>query len=300
VLLATADDMIGFVRPLNVVVDGGIDDAVALAVLVGAGVELSQVVATEGSVALELTASATARLLASIGAPDVLVNLGAGTGIKEPYPGGRYAFHGEDAFGGFAAELLEVSTPRRESSRIEGPVFASGALTVVAEALRRGDRTSSVLWMGGAIAYGGNITAAAEFNAWMDPAATDEVFTSGISVSMMPLDVTMQCRWKRSDIEALGQLGTMGSLLSRPTHMICDRDGGFVPHDAVTAVALLQPSLFQWHQRYVRCEPEGTFSSGATIVDRRPHSPAPNVLVAESCETGAVRAAIFEAIRELG
>ena len=295
-----ADDSIALVPPLNVVVDAGVDDAVALAVLVGAGVDISQVIATEGSVDLETTASATTRFLASLGAPDVPVHLGARSGITQPYPGGRDPFHGEDAFGGFSAELIDAPIAARECSGIEGPVFASAALTVIAEALRRGDRPSFLLWMGGAVACGGNTTAAAEFNAWMDPAAADEVFTSGMSVSMVPLDVTVPCEWHRSDIDALGQLGTAGRLLSKPVRIMCDRDGGFVPHDAVTAVALLQPTLFQWCWRYVRCESEGTFSRGATIVDRRPQSPVANVLVAEACEREAVRAAIFDAIRALG
>jgi len=117
---------------------------------------------------------------------------------------------------------------------------------------------------------------------------------------MAPLDVTMQCRWTESDIEALGQLGTMGNLLSKPAHIMRDRDGSFVLHDAFTAVALLRLALFERHSRHVRCEPGGTFSMGATIVDRRPQSPAPNVLVAEACESDQVQAAIFDAIRGLG
>ncbi|MDA8296568.1 MAG: hypothetical protein M0004_08300 [Actinomycetota bacterium] len=69
-------------EPLEVVVDGGIDDAVALAVLRGAGAVLGQVIATEGSVGLEITARTTARFLASIGAGDVPVRLGAGRGLE--------------------------------------------------------------------------------------------------------------------------------------------------------------------------------------------------------------------------
>ena len=286
--------------PLNVVVDAGVDDAVALAVLVGAGVELSQVIATEGSVAVDVTASATARLLATLGARSVPVLLGASTGIEAPYPGGRDPFHGADAFGGFAAQLADVATPASGPDRVAGQVFAAGALTVVAEALRRGDPVSSVIWMGGAFCHGGNMTAAAEFNAWMDPASVDEVFTAGVPVSMVPLDLTMQCEWTAGEIDELARLGDAGMLLSKPAGMMCGRDGAFVPHDAVTAVALLQPGLFRWAPKHVRCEPEGRFSAGTTIADRRPHAPQPNVLVAEECDTAGVRTAIFDAIGRLG
>jgi hypothetical protein len=47
------------VKPVHVVVDGGLDDALALAVLVGLDVPLSQVIATEGSVDLGTTALTT-------------------------------------------------------------------------------------------------------------------------------------------------------------------------------------------------------------------------------------------------
>ena len=54
-------------KPVHVIVDGGLDDALALAVLVGLNVPLSQVVATEGSVDLMTTALATRRLMITLG-----------------------------------------------------------------------------------------------------------------------------------------------------------------------------------------------------------------------------------------
>ena len=39
------------------------------------------------------------------------------------------------------------------------------------------------------------MTAAAEFNAWMDPTAADDVLTSGVSMKMIPLDVTERFEW---------------------------------------------------------------------------------------------------------
>lgn len=287
-------------EPLEVIVDGGIDDAVALAVLRGAGVLVRQVIATEGSVGLKITARTTARLLASIGAGEVPVRLGACRGLDGPYPTGRDPFHGADCFAGLSGELVESALPAEAPARLAGSVFASSALTVLAQALVCSDPITQVVWMGGAVGIGGNMTAAAEFNAWMDPAAADEVLTSGLRVAMVPLDVTMSCRWSRDDLAALAALGPVGALLSRPIKALCDRDGGFVPHDAVAAIALLEPGRLSWADRHVRCERAGSVATGATVVDRRPRSLPPNARVAEGCDPAEIRAAIFAAIAKLG
>ncbi|MDA8296569.1 MAG: nucleoside hydrolase [Actinomycetota bacterium] len=172
-------------------------------------------------------------------------------------------------------------------------------MTVVAKALRRRDPITSLVWMGGAVAAGGNMTAAAEFDAWMDPAAADEVLTSGLPVAMVPLDLTASCRWSREDLAALAALGPVGALLSRPVGALCARDGGFVPHDAVTAIALLEPARLSWSERHVCCERAGSVTTGATVVDRRHHAPPPNARLAEGCDPVEIRAAIFAAIAKL-
>ena len=51
--------------------------------------------------------------------------------------------------------------------------------------------------MAGAAKTPGNITPSAEFNVWADPEAADVVFTSGIPIVMIPLDVCHQTRMSR-------------------------------------------------------------------------------------------------------
>jgi len=280
---------------LHVVVDAGIDDAVALGVLTGLGLPMAQVIATEGSVDLVTTAATTARLLATLGNP-APARLGASAGLRAAYPAGRDPFHGTDGFGGQAEQLHRAAVPVNSSGPLEGQVFCSAALTVVAAAIERGDPIDAVTWMGGSVRAGGNMTAVAEFNAWMDPYAADLVFTSEVAVSMVPLDVTMQCAWTAAD---LALLGARAESLAAPIRGMCERDGSFIPHDAVAAIAMVEPSLFDWIPRYVRCETAGRFTSGQTVVDQRRQAPEPNALVAEAVDAGAVKARIFEVLGRL-
>ena len=64
--------------------------------------------------------------------------------------------------------------------------------------------------MGGSLTFG-NVTPAAEFNIWCDPDAAHVVFTSGIPIQMIGLNVTRQVlavRPRRDQIRAMGKTTT--------------------------------------------------------------------------------------------
>lgn len=285
--------------PVHAVVDGGLDDALALGVLTGLRVPLAQVVANEGSLGVRATAGITRRLLVTLG-NQVPVRLGSGTGLLGPYPDGRDPFHGPDGFGGRAHSLAAAPIPAEPAAELAGVVFCGAALTCVALALAAGAAITEVVWMGGAVAVGGNMTAAAEFNAWMDPPAADLVLASGVPVRMVPLDVTEQFAWADAELTALRDTGRAGSVLADAISFVVDRDGSYVPHDAVTVLAMVAPELFEWQARQVRCEPKGEFSTGATVVDRRPWSEPGTVRVVEDADVAGVSARILAAVAEIG
>ncbi len=283
---------------LSVVVDGGLDDALALAVLCGSGIEIDQVIATEGSLSRTLTARATNRWMATLGATAPVL-LGADRGVQSRYPAGRDPFHGVDAFGGLLSVLPDAPDPEQPWDELQGIVLCTGALTVVAEALRRDHPIEDVVWMGGAVASGGNMTAAAEFNAWMDPVAADEVLTSGVSLRMIPLDITNQFIWEEDEISALREAGRATGMLADAIGSVRQRDGQFTPHDAVAAVALLEPGLLHWSMRAVRCERAGELTVGATIVDRRHPASSGPVAVADNVDLSKVTEWILTAVSRL-
>ena len=93
------------------------------------------------------------------------------------------------------------------SQIVESPdkvvVFAIGPLTNIAEALEQHPEISAnierIVIMGGAVNVSGNITPAgfkkvenhaAEWNIYCDPYAAEVVFSSGVAITLVPLDVT--------------------------------------------------------------------------------------------------------------
>jgi len=285
-------------KALNVIVDGGLDDALAIAVLVGSGITIDQVIATEGSVDRSLTARTTKRWLATLGS-SAPVRLGADRGIHSPYPDGRDPFHGIDAFGGKISTLADVADPADQWQTLSGTVLCTGALTVVAESILRGQRVDHIVWMGGAVTSGGNMTPAAEFNAWMDPSAADQILTSGVPMRMVPLDVTQRFVWGGDQLAAMRNVAPTARLLAEAIGHVHERDGVFVPHDAVAAVALVDPDLFSWSTRAVRCESTGELTSGPTVADRRRSADAEDVSVADGVDIRQVNARILAAVSRL-
>ena len=67
--------------------------------------------------------------------------------------------------------------------------------------------------MGGAIGEG-NVTPAAEFNAFVDPEAAAIVFASGIPITMIGLDVTHKALFTRAHAERLRDAGRAGRFVA--------------------------------------------------------------------------------------
>jgi inosine-uridine nucleoside N-ribohydrolase len=195
--------------------------------------------------------------------------------------------------------LASAGTPAEYASDLDATVFCTGALTCVARAIQGHRPLDEIVWMGGAVTVGGNMTAVAEFNAWMDPTAADQVLASEVNVKMIPLDVTERFVWSANEMEALRRSGRVGNLLADAIRYIQERDGIFVPHDAVAAMALTSPELFRWIPRQVRCETKGEFTTGETVVDRRLWGGPGHVMVAEDVDLTEVSTRILRAVASI-
>jgi pyrimidine-specific ribonucleoside hydrolase len=186
--------------PILLDCDPGHDDAVAiLLALASPEVELRGVTTVAGNQTLDKTTRNALRVLELAGRSDVAVAAGAAAPLRRELRTAPHV-HGESRLDGPTlaepkASAADESAADFLAARIEPGVVvvATGPLTNLATLLELhpsvGERLDGIVWMGGAIAEG-NVTPAAEFNAFVDPEAAERVFASGIELTMVGLDVT--------------------------------------------------------------------------------------------------------------
>jgi purine nucleosidase/pyrimidine-specific ribonucleoside hydrolase len=128
--------------------------------------------------------------------------------------------------------------------------------------------------MGGAIAEG-NVTPAAEFNAFVDPEAAAIVFGGGIPITMIGLDVTHRALFTRAHAERLrgaGRAGRFVAELSDFFQQFHERSYGFDGspiHDAMAVAHVVDPTLVTTRPANVAVETRSGFCDGRTVVDLR-------------------------------
>jgi purine nucleosidase/pyrimidine-specific ribonucleoside hydrolase len=294
--------------------DPGHDDAVAiLLALANPAIDLVAITTVAGNQTLERTTENARRVLALAGRTDVPVAAGADRPLTRELVVAP-DIHGASGIDG--AELPEpvVGTDPRGALRLIGDeltaetvLVATGPLTNVAAALAQGGAPREIVWMGGAIALG-NVTPAAEFNAFVDPEAAAAVVASGIPLTIVPLDLTHQI-CATPDVQArIEEIGTplatavLGLLrFFESTY----RDVFGMPHppvhDPATIAWLIDPSLFGGDHRHVAIETEGRYTAGMTVVDVHGKlGLEPNAFVLTRVDAGGFWDLVIEALRALG
>jgi len=207
--------------------DPGHDDAIALLLALGSPeLNLLGVTTVSGNQTLEKTTANAIRVLDHVGRDEVPVAAGA----DRPLVRDRHVaaeVHGETGLDG-----PDLPPPARAPEKTHAidwiamtlisrpdPVtlVPTGPLTNIALFLARYPelvaRVERIVLMGGAVGEG-NVTPAAEFNIWADPEAAHRVFTSGIDLTMVGLDVTHQALLGPPDVARLRSSGTAGTLVA--------------------------------------------------------------------------------------
>jgi inosine-uridine nucleoside N-ribohydrolase len=296
--------------------DPGIDDAVALAVAAGRGdCDLRAVVAGAGNVDA-LTAWRNACGLADLLGFDVPVAIGSAATVDgRPIRREGHA-HGVDGLAGLARRLPHPgggppgarwaapagarNAPTDGGSLVGGDVVATGPLTDVALALRAGRPVGRVVWMGGSYvpAADGPGPVGHEFNAGVDPQAVDEVLVAAVDLAIVPIEVTRRVTLGPHDL-ARWSSGPPPARFCADLAVRRPRRGGhrIELHDPVAVVAALEPELFRWERRRVRCVAGGGDAPpGALVAAAGP----PSAAIAVGVDAPAVRDRIVDAVLAAG
>jgi len=126
--------------------------------------------------------------------------------------------------------------------------------------------------MGGSIGEG-NITASAEFNIWVDPDAAHEVFSAGVPLTMIGLDVTHEALLTLEDADRMAALGRTGRVFADLMRFFArfhiEHYGwqGAPIHDAVAVAHVLGMGLVKTKPYRVDIEVESELTRGRTVVD---------------------------------
>ena len=287
--------------------DPGHDDALAIMLAAYApGIRLLGLSTVHGNQTLTKTTLNARRVLAMAGVEGVRVAPGAAKPLLRP---ARVCaeIHGETGLDGpdlsaHAAEhdpapqapaIQQMHAALRDAGA-SATLVCTGALTNAALLLSVYPElaaTLRVVFMGGAV-RGGNTGAVAEFNIQLDPEAAAVVLSSGVHVTMVPLDVTHTAlvtpdvlRRIRTGPDGAGSRfrRVVGELLVFFASSYKSVFGFDAPplHDPCAVLCALAPQLFELRHMRVDVETVSPLSYGQTICDVHDQSRLPpNVHVA--------------------
>jgi inosine-uridine nucleoside N-ribohydrolase len=274
-------------KPILIDCDPGHDDMIAIMVAaVSAGLELLGITTVAGNQTGAKTYRNARRVLSLIGREDVPVRRGSDAPLLATLKVAS-DIHGESGLDG--AELPEPTVPasdelaldflRRTIREYDGRVtlVPTGPMTNIALLLKTepalAEKIERIVFMGGGMALS-NITPAAEFNIYTDPEAAQIVFTSGIPLTMIGLDVTHQAVMSLETIERLAAGGgrvsrRVGGLLqfyagAYREHFAFE---GAPIHDALAVAAAADPTIVTTRKLYGAVELAPGLSRGRTVID---------------------------------
>ena len=266
--------------------DPGHDDAIALLLaLASPELNLLGVTTVSGNQTLEKTTANAIRVLDHVGRAEVSVAAGADRPlVRERHVAAEV--HGETGLDG--PDLPPPSRPAADAHAIDWiattllahphavTLVPTGPLTNIALLLARypelAGAVERIVLMGGAIGEG-NVTPAAEFNVWADPEAAHRVFTSGIDLTMVGLDVTHQALLRPADVDRLRVAGRAGKLVAELFDFYVGfhrrRYGwaGAPVHDAVAVAHVIDGTLLSTERVGVVVDTGPELSRGRTHTD---------------------------------
>ena len=285
-------------RPIIIDTDPGQDDAIAiLLALASEEFDVLGITVVAGNVPLALTEENARKVCELAGRPDTKVFAGCARPLVRPQVTAEEV-HGKTGLDG--PDLPPPTMPLQDQHAVDWMIetlraaparsitlCTLGPLTNVAAALIKAPdiapRIAEIVMMGGGFFEGGNTTPTAEFNIYVDPHAAHVVFTSGVKLTMHPLDVTHKALMTRAWIDSLRALGSNTGVAAAAMLDFYERfdmekygeEGGPL-HDPCVLAYLLKPELFGGKDCSVQIETGSELTMGMTVVDWWNVTPAPN------------------------
>lgn len=265
--------------------DPGHDDAIAI-VLAGANpnINLLGISVVAGNQTIEKTAHNAYNIAKYLG-----LNIPVAIGSEFPIVRERVIcaqVHGESGLDGFDFPKYEYNYDKRNGVQLivdsvmnndDVTVVATGPLTNVALALklepRLSKRIKEIVLMGGSV-DNGNTSPAAEFNIMCDPEAAYIVFTSGIPVKMIGLNVTRKVLVTPEVISRMDKINNKASdmfvKLMKVFNENQQKTFGIASaplHDPATIASLIDDSLVKYQLMNVEIDISHGPSYGRTNCD---------------------------------
>jgi len=267
--------------------DPGHDDAIALVMAHRSpAVELLGVTTTCGNAEIEKTTANALRILEYIGAGSVPVAAGCHRPLARPLVLGT----ADGPSGLEGSPYLPQATIRpvkqhavdflaeKLLSRAEPTVVvATGPLCNIGLLLLKHPhvlpKIKQLIWMGGVFYRKSEIITPTEFNAFCDPEALRIVLDSGVPITMVGLDVTMQVLVEEPQYAELARIDTpLGKLVNdwllfyEKLHRNSMGVGGAM-HDPLALALVIDPTLVRTRPAHIGVDLGGSYTFGATVAD---------------------------------
>jgi inosine-uridine nucleoside N-ribohydrolase len=300
--------------------DPGHDDMMAIMVAVASPeLDLLGVTTVAGNQTGEKTYLNALKTLTLIGATEIPVARGADKPLFRelrvaPEIHGVSGLDGADlpepGFQGVQQHAVDFLIQTIMESGTSLVLVPTGPLTNVALAMLKDPRITTklerIVLMGGAV-FDSNVTPAAEFNIYVDPAAAKVVFGSGVPLTMVGLDVTNKALFGFEDIERLAAMNGKVSRVVAPLLKFfaqANKDifgfEGAPLHDALAVAHLIKSEVIGTRKMNVEIETDGELTRGRTVADVYGITGRPaNTDVALEVDKDLFKELLFQAIETL-
>lgn len=290
-----------------------IDDGAALILLLGSPqIEVAGIGSVFGNTAIENVNQNLARMLNYIGKETIPF----GCGVEKPLEGSLDWF-AEWQAGYGRTRSFKYNKPKTSAAQLlidliyqypnQLTIIAIGPLTNLAAALKQAPdiakKVKSVIAMGGSF---DSQPKEPEFNIHCDPKAAQIVFQAGWPLTLLGLEVTRQVHFSREDFTTLQNTHPAVHLLQEQAAGWIGRveamgweKGGCSLHDAVAAVYMIHPEIFETRPVKIEVSIGREWPDGTTLIQPAMDSDEHTVRIVTEVNAPKCKDLIWSAITQL-